>query len=390
MKTITFKHCASLAAVAFGVFAGSATSADEVADFYRGKPIDLILSTGVGGFNDLNAQLLLEHMAKYIPGKPNYVAKNMPGAGHVRASNYLYNRARRDGTTIGAFVRFFVLHQALGGKGVKYDAREFNYLGSTLVSNAVVQSWHTSGMTTLTQARKKELIVGGTGVGSGSVNFPTILNALLDTKFKIVQGYKSGNDIDLAMQRGEVFGRDGHSFVAVNSVHPNWNKDKKVHILAQIGLAKEKGCPNIPLVTELAKNDGDWKVLKLYSGVIAVGAPIFTNQGVPKARVAALRKAFDTTMKDPAYLAAAKKVRPTILPTSGAELAKIVNDVINSPPDIIGRAKEAVRRKGLIKCKTFTSAKYCYGQNGTIEKSRTYLMFRTNSRIPLSAQSPPA
>ena len=128
------------------------------------------------------------------------------------------------------------------------------------------------------------------------------------------------------MQRGEVFGRGGHTFVAVNSVHPNWIKDKKVHILAQIGLAKEKGYPNIPLVTELAKNDGDRKVLKLYSGVIAVGAPIFTNQGVPKARVAALRKAFDRTMKDSAYLAAAKKARLTILPTSGAELAKIVGD----------------------------------------------------------------
>ena len=115
MKPLTFKHCTWLAAVAFGVFAGSATSADEVADFYRGKTIDLILSTGVGGFNDPNARLLLEHMVKYIPGKPNYVAKNMPGAGHVRASNYLYNRARCDGTTIGAFVRFFFWHKMLCG-----------------------------------------------------------------------------------------------------------------------------------------------------------------------------------------------------------------------------------------------------------------------------------
>ena len=330
-----------------------------MADFYKGKTLTLLLSTGVGGSNDLNARILMDHMTGHIPGKPSYVARNMPGAGHVRATNYLYNRAPRDGTIIGAFVRFFVLHQALGGKGVKYDAREFNYLGSTLVSNAVVGAWHTSGITTIEQARNKQLIVGGTGVGSGTVIFPTILNALLGTKFKIVQGYKSGNNIDLAMERGEVFGRAGNTFVSINAVHPKWIPDKKIHILAQIGLRKEQGFPNIPLITDLASNAADRKVLELYSGIIAVGSPIFTNQGVPKARAQALREAFAVTMKDPAYLAAARKVRLKILPTSGAELAKIVNNVINSPPEIIARAKEAVRRKGLIKCKSFTAAKYC-------------------------------
>ncbi len=358
-NSIRMRGIFTAAAVAGAVLAAPAAQADAVADFYKGKTLNLILSTGVGGSNDLNARLLMEHMTKYIPGKPSYVAKNMPGAGHVRATNYLYNRAPRDGTIIGAFVRFYVLHQALGGKGVKYDARAFNYLGSTLVSNAVVGAWHTAGVTTIDQARKKELIVGGTGVGSGTVIFPTILNALLGTKFKIVQGYKSGNNIDLAMQRGEVFGRAGNTFVSLDSVHPRWIPDKKLHILAQIGLTKEEGYPNIPLITELATNDDDRQVLNLYSGIIAVGSPIFTNQGVPKARVAALRKAFDTTMKNPAYLAAAKKVRLKILPTSGAELARIVNNVINAPKDVVAKAKEAVRRKGLIKCKSFTSAKYC-------------------------------
>ena len=361
----------ALAAGAIGTMASTAALADPVADFYTGKTLTLLLSTGVGGSNDLNARLLMEHMTKYIPGKPSYVARNMPGAGHVRASNYLYNRAPRDGTIIAAFVRFYVLHQALGGKGVKYDARKFNYLGSTLASNVVVGAWHKSGITTIAQAMKKQLIVGGTGVGSGTVIFPTILNALLGTKFKIVQGYKSGNNIDLAMERGEVFGRSGNTFISINAVHPDWIKGKKLAILAQIGLAKEKGFPNIPLITDLAKNASDREVLELYSGIIAVGSPIFTNQDVPKARVAALRKAFDTTMKDPAYLAAAKKVRLKILPTSGAELARIIDNVINAPPDVIAKAREAVRRKGLIKCKSFTQAKYCRAKKKPKKKKKS-------------------
>ena len=226
----------SAAALMAATVISAAAVADEVADFYKGKTLNLILSTGVGGSNDLNARVLLDHMTKRIPGKPSYVAKNMPGAGHVRASNYLYNRAPRDGTTIGAFVRFFVLHQALGGKGVKYDARKFNYLGATSKSNVVVSVWHTTGITTIDQAKKKEIIVGGTGVGSGTVIFPTILNALIGTKFKIVQGYKSGRTIDLAMQRGEVFGRSGNTFESLVAIHPKWLTGGKLKIIAQVGL----------------------------------------------------------------------------------------------------------------------------------------------------------
>ncbi len=345
-------------ACATGIGLMAPAQADEVADFYKGKTMTLLLSTGVGGSNDLNARTLMNHMTQYIPGKPNFKAINMPGAGHVRATNYIYNKAPKDGSYIGAFVRFFVLHQALGGKGVRYDARKFNFLGSTSVSNVVVTVWHTTGVTTIDQARKKEVIVGGTGVGSGTVIFPTILNALIGTKFKIVQGYKSGNNIDLAMERGEVFGRSGNTFDSINAVHPDWLKTGKLNILAQVGLRKEKGYSNIPLVTELVSNKNDRKVLDLYSGIVAVGSPIFTNQGVPKARVAALRKAYDQTMKDPVYLAAAKKARLKIKPTNATDLTKIVNDVINADPDIIEKAKTAVRRKGLIKCKEFTSAKY--------------------------------
>ncbi len=333
--------------------------ADEVADFYKGKTMTLLLSTGVGGSNDLNARILMNYMTQYIPGKPTYKAVNMPGAGHVRASNYLYTRAPQDGTYIGSIIRFFVLHQALGGKGVKYDARKFNFLGSTSQSNVILTVFHTSGINSFEDLKKKELIVGGTGVGSGTVIFPNLFNTLMGTKIKIVQGYKSGNNINLAMERGEVFGRAGWSFESVRATQSDWIKDNKVKILTQVGLKKEPGYEHIPMAIDLVKNSKDKPALELFARVVAVGSPFITNQGVPKARVAALIAAFNKTMKNPAYVESLRKKRLSVKPTYAAELTKIVHDIINAPPDVIKKARGALSRKGLVKCKNFTSAKYC-------------------------------
>jgi len=346
-----------LGAAALAVAAPAA--ADEVADFYKGKTMTLLLSTGVGGSNDLNARILMEHMTPRIPGKPGFKAINMPGAGHVRAANFLYNKAPKDGTYIGAFVRFYVLHQAVGGKGVKYDATKFNYLGSTGVSNVVLGAYRTAGISKFEELKTKELIVGGTGVGSGTVIFPNLFNSILGTKLKIVQGYKSGHTIDLAMERGEVFGRAGFTFESIESTHPDWLPQGKFKVLAQVGLRKEKGYENIPMATDLATSEEDKQVLRMFSGVVAVGSPIFTNQDVPAARVAALRKAFDETMKDPAYLAATKKVRLTIDPTPGEELAKIVSDIVNAPPNVIAKARAALSKRQLVKCTAVSDAKFC-------------------------------
>ena len=358
MKHRIISSALSLACLV-GVGLGAPAQADDVADFYKGKTITLLMSTGVGGSNDLNARILMKHLVKHLPGNPDVKPVNMPGAGHVRASNFIYNRAPKDGTYIGAFVRFYVLHQALGGKGVKYDATKFNYLGSTNVSNVVLGAFHTAGINTFADLKKKELIVGGTGVGSGTVIFPNLFNTVTGTKIKIVQGYKSGHMIDLAMERGEVFGRAGFSFESIESTHPRWLPEGKFKILTQVGLRKEPGYENIPMAEDLVSSADDKQVMKIFAGVVAVGSPIFTNQDVPKARVAALRKAFDTTMTDKAYLAETKKVRLNINPTPGAELAKIVSDIVNAPPEVIAKARGALSRKGLVKCTEFTEAKYC-------------------------------
>jgi tripartite-type tricarboxylate transporter receptor subunit TctC len=358
MRNGILSQALSIAAMA-GIGFGAAAQADEVADFYKDKTITLLMSTGVGGSNDLNARTLLQHMVKHIPGNPDYKPINMPGAGHVRASNFIYNKAPKDGTYIGAFVRFYVLHQAMGGKGVKYDATKFGYLGSTSSSNVVLGTWHTTGIKKFDELKSKELIVGGTGVGSGTVIFPTLFNNVLGAKMKIVQGYKSGHMIDLAMERGEVFGRAGFTFESIESVHPDWLKENKFNILTQVGLRKEPGYEHIPMATDLATDKDDKSVINIFAGVVAVGSPIFTNQGVPKARLAALRTAFNTTLKDPAYLAAMKKVRLSVKPTSGEELTEIVEGIINAPPAVIAKARSVMSKKQLVPCKTFTSAKYC-------------------------------
>lgn len=358
MRNRILSSALSLACVA-GLGLAAPAQADEIADFYKGKTITLLMSTGVGGSNDLNARTLMVHLVKHLPGHPDVKPVNMPGAGHVRASNFIYNRAPHDGTYIGAFVRFYVLHQAMGGKGVKYDARKFGYLGSTSVSNVVLAAYHTAGINKFSELKKKELIVGGTGVGSGTVIFPTLINSVFGTKLKIVQGYKSGHMIDLAMERGEVKGRAGFTFESIESTHPDWLKENKIRILTQFGLRKEPGYDYVPMAVDLTDDPQDKKVINIFSGVVAVGSPIFTNQGVPKARLAALRNAFNATIKDPAYLAAMKKARLSVKPTNGEELTRIVAGIINAPGDVLAKARSAMSKKQLVPCKKFTQAKYC-------------------------------
>ena len=358
MKNKFMSAVISLACVA-GISLAAPAQADEVADFYKGKTLTLLLSTGVGGSNDLNGRIFMEYMTKYLPGKPGYKAINMPGAGHVRASNYLYTRAPRDGTYIGGIIRFFVLHQALGGKGVKYDARKFNWLGSTGYSNVVLTVYHTSGINSFEDLKTKELIVGGTGVGSGTVIFPNLFNTLMGTKIKIVQGYKSGNNINLAMERGEVFGRAGWSFESVAATQSNWLTENKVKFLTQVGLKKEPGYEHIPMAVDLVTNPKDKPAMKLFASIVGVGSPFITTQGVPKARVAALIKAFNATVKDPGFIATLARKKLKVKPAYSAELTSLVHSIINAPPAVIDKARSALSSKGLVKCKEFTSAKYC-------------------------------
>jgi tripartite-type tricarboxylate transporter receptor subunit TctC len=318
------------------------------ADFYKGKSIDLIISTGVGGGLDSNARLVARHLAKHIPGEPTIVPKNMPGAGHIRAANYVFSQAPKDGTVIGTFIPIFVMSQLLGrSKSIQFDPAKFNWLASTSSNNSTVYTWHTSGVKTLEEATKKEVLMGGTGVGSYTVIYPLVMNSVLGTKFKVVTGYKSTAEIGLAMERGEIQGRAGNNFNSLKAENGEWLKDGKINLIVQVGLERDPEFPNVPLMLEFAKTDSDRQLLKFFSTDVVIGRPFVTSPGVPAERVALLRKAFDDMLKDPEFLADAEKSKLDVGPVGGAKLQQIVADFVGTPADIIAKAKVAMEPKGI-------------------------------------------
>ena len=321
-----------------GAIAAAAALPAQAQEFYAGKTMTIIVSTGAGGSSYQLAQAFSRHMPKYIPGQPTIIVKAMPGAGNLLATNFLHNIAPKDGTTIGTINNSIPLHQALGGQGVHFDARKFHWLGSTGTYNSVAYVWHTAGIKTFKDLTEKEVILGGTGIGSSIVIYPTVMNNLLGTKFKIVLGYKSTVEIDLAMERGEVQARTG-SYTALASEHPDWLKDNKVVIVAQIGGKRDPLIPDIPLMDDFATTDEARQIIKLISSPIALGRPYLTPPEVPAERVALLRKALAAALRDPGFLAEAKKMDIEIDTVSAEEITQIVHDTINAPAKVIAAAK---------------------------------------------------
>jgi tripartite-type tricarboxylate transporter receptor subunit TctC len=309
---------------------GPAMAQQSVEDFYRGKKIDLIIGYSPGGTYDLYARLVARHLGNYIPGKPLIVPRNMPGAGSRAAANWVYNIAPKDGTVLATADQSLALEQATGDKRVTFDTRRFIYIGNPNVENNTTATWYASGIKTIDDAKKREVTMGATG-GSTSSQYPKAMNALLGTKFKIILGYPGGNDINLAMERGEVDGRGSNSWTSWKTTRPEWVAQKKINILVQIGLKKAPDLPDVPLLMDLSKNDEDRQLLRLLSASTNVGRPIFTTPGVPADRVAVLRKAFDAMIHDPEFLAEAKREKFDIDPVPGEELQKIVAEIVVIP-----------------------------------------------------------
>lgn len=315
--------------------------ADPVSEFYKDKTITLVISTGVGGGYDRNGRLVARHITRFIPGNPTIVPKNMPGAGNVVAMNHMYNVAPRDGSTIATVAQPVFLLQPLGTKGVQFDARKFGYIGSSNVNNTTIYAWHTTGFSKIEEVFERELILGATGAGSGTAVFPIMMNRLMGTKFKLVMGYHTAPDVDLAVSRGEVHGRAGNNFESVMTSNPDWIRDKKIVFLLQFGLERDADWPDVPLLTEIAKTPEQREVFKFYSSVIAIGRPFLAPPDLPAERLQALQKAFDATHEDPQFLAEAEKQKLGVRPTAGPKLHQIVNDLVNTPAHIVEIAKSA-------------------------------------------------
>jgi tripartite-type tricarboxylate transporter receptor subunit TctC len=321
--------------------AASAARADAVADFYRGKRVILVIGYGNGGGYDIYARMFARFIGEHIPGNPTVIPQNMPGAGSRRAANWLYTVAPRDGTVIACLGQATPTDQALGQPGIQFDARKFNWIGNLAVVNNIMFVSTAAGVASLDEARKKTLAIGATGASSPSVLYPQVSNRLLGTRFKIVPGYQSGGDINLAVERRELDGRGSDSWASMKSIHVDWLRDGKINILFQIGPRREADLPEVPLWTELAGNDAQRQVLEILSGDVAVGRPILTAPDVPADRVAALRKAFDETLADPQFLAAAKQANIYVKPMGGEELQAIVERIAAPPEAILGLVKQA-------------------------------------------------
>lgn len=318
------------------VWGTSAARAEDVADFYRGKTINVYIGVNVGGGYDFEARLLSRFMKAHIPGNPTLVPQNMVGAGGIKMANYMYSLAPQDGTAIGMFPDTLIAVQAVGVSGVQYDANKFSWLGTIGTSPETLAVWHTTGVTTIDEARHRQLLIAGSNPGAATYIFPRLLNEVLGTKLKIVAGYQGNSTMVVAMERGEV-DAVSNSWDSWKSLNPDWIRDKKINILVQTEPKAED--LDVPSVQELARSDDDLKIIRLVAAGDTLGKPMATAPNVPADRVKALRDAFDATLKDPDFLAAANAAKLEVNPIHGVELQDTVAKVLMTPRSLIPRAK---------------------------------------------------
>jgi tripartite-type tricarboxylate transporter receptor subunit TctC len=308
--------------------------------FYKGKQIELAIGYPPAGSNDVYARLLARHIGKHIPGNPTVVPQNRPGAGSFLALAYMANVAPKDGSVIAIGAPTAPLDEKLGTQGVRFKTAEFNWIGRIDSLINIVFTWHTSPVKTVDDAFKTEAKLSGTGVGSTVSIYPTVMNRVLGTRFKLIMGYKGSNDAQLAVERGEV---EGHStsWTAVKVAHQDWRPDKKINILVQFSIKKHPELQDVPTVVELARNDEERQALSAVVNAAEIGTAFFTAPNVPKDRVDTLRRAFDATMKDPEFLAEAQKTQLSVGALPGEELQKLVADVAAISPAILEKVRAA-------------------------------------------------
>jgi tripartite-type tricarboxylate transporter receptor subunit TctC len=320
--------------------------ADPVADFYRGKQIRFIIRSSVGGTYDLYARLLGRHMSRHIPGNPAILPVNMGGGGGIKAANYIADIAPRDGTILSIVSQGLAVDQGLGlNPSFQADLRGFNWVGNLSSAGQVVVAWLTSPVKSLDAAMKREIVIGTTGAGSIAVQIGAVLVNVVGAKFKLIVGYGDAHDVNLAMERGEVEGRSSSPWPSYLAATPHYVFDKLITPLVQVGLEKEPELPSVPLLRELAKSPQEQQVLDFMSLAVAIGRPVATTPGVPADRLAALRKAFDMTLADPAFIADAEKQRLEIRAMNGGQLADLIKTVIETPIDVREKVKLAIQPK---------------------------------------------
>jgi tripartite-type tricarboxylate transporter receptor subunit TctC len=316
------------------------------AEFYKGRQMVLLLSTESGGGYAGIANALLPRLTKYIPGQPRVIIQYMPGAGGIRAMNYMYAAAPKDGTMMAIVQSTSPYAPLFGIAAAKYDPRRMNWIGSLDNTSGICVAWGTSGIKTWEDVLTKQFVVGSSGAGSQMETFPMMINKLFGTKMKVIAGYKGGNEVFLAMERGEVHGRCGSLVSTIASSRPDWLPQKKVSIPFQVALERNPQFPDSPAIAEFAKDEHTKRVLQLLLAHMTMDKPVVMPPGVPPERVAAIRAALHAAMNDPGFLADIKKQRILVNEVSGDKVASILAAAYASPPDVVKSANEAMDFSG--------------------------------------------
>jgi tripartite-type tricarboxylate transporter receptor subunit TctC len=326
--------------VSLGALAASSSGrADPAADFYSGKVISFFVGSDPGGSFGPYAQALAEHMPKHIPGNPKILVKFTGGqSGGLQLANSIQNVTPRDGLNIAMTQQTIVLNQVLQPEYAKYDARQWIWLGNMAPVRNMLSLWQTAKAQTIEEAKSVEVVIGATGPSSPTYIVPNIMNKFLGTKFKIVTGYKGAADLNLAMQRGEIEGR-GASWVSVQLAIPDAIAQGLIRPIVFASITREPSAPDVPTLPEIMSDPLHKKVAEFISAESDFGRSVFLPPGVPSERVDALRKAFEATMKDPAFLDYAKKLSLVIEPMSHAELERLTEKVVNAPKEVLDFAK---------------------------------------------------
>ena len=317
--------------------------ADPVADFYKGKQVQVIVRTTVGGGYDTLSRLIGRHIGRHIPGQPAIIVVNMPGGGGLQAANFMGARAPQDGTHISIIGQGIPIDQALGlNKSLQIDMRKLEWIANMGGSNQVMAVWHTSPTKTLADARQRETLIGTTGTGSISVQLPSIYNNVLATKLKLVMGYPGGVEIDLAMERGEVEGRGTNPWADYVAAAPRLVNEKLINIIIQVGLKREPALQHVPTLLEEARTPEGKGIAEFMTKGVAVGRPLATTPNVPADRVAALRQAAKAMVADPEFIKDAQRTSTEVRYMPGEDLAKLIRDLIESPAELRAKVKEAM------------------------------------------------
>jgi len=360
MITTRFLLYLGIGVLAFAVVGPA--KADAVSDFYKGKRMTMFVGSGAGGGYDTYSRAFARHYKKYVPGMPKIIIKNMQGAGGLRVTNYMYNKAKRDGSHIASTFNTMMLEPLIGNRGAKFDVSKFNWLGSLGKLQAACVTWHTNPVKTLAGAKRKSVTVSATGATSNSAKMPRIFNWAMGTKFKVIQGYSTSGS-RLALERGEVDGICGLGYSTLLASNPEWILKKKLNFLAQIGLYKHPKMSHVPMLLKNIKDKKARKVVELILIQQEPGRPYIAPPGVPTSRVKALVSAFDSAIKDPAFLADAKRLRLEITYVNAKTIRSLIKRAYASPREIVEAAAKLVGRpaKGTItKCSKYTkSAKWC-------------------------------